>query len=108
MRRNPFPASPESIAEGNRRYRNADCAICHGKSGDGKGILAKDINMDLHNWRDRSVQTGFTDGDLFYIIDKGKGSSRGKMPAYHDQETSEQIWHMVNYVRSFAGTSASK
>lgn len=105
--RNPLPVTSQSIAEGNHLYREAGCAICHGKSGDGKGVLAKDVSMNLHNWRDPSVQGSFSDGELFYIIDKGKGTSRGKMPAYHDQETTEQIWQMVIYIRSLAGTKVS-
>lgn len=103
--RNPFPATSDSIAEGNELYRSVGCAICHGKNGDGKGVLAKDVSMNLHNWRDPSVQAGFSDGELFYIIDKGKGTSRGRMPGYHDQETPEQIWHTVSYIRSLASTS---
>ncbi len=105
--RNPFPATLDSIAEGNEQYRSAGCAICHGKNGDGKGVLARDVSMNLHNWRDLSVQAGFSDGELFYIIDKGKGTRRGNMPAYHDQETPEQIWRMVGYVRSLANTNGS-
>jgi mono/diheme cytochrome c family protein len=105
--RNPLPVTSQSIAEGNQQYREAGCAICHGRNGDGKGVLARDVSMNLHNWRDRSVQGGFSDGELFYIIDKGKGTSRGKMPAYHDQETAEQIWQMVIYIRSLAGMDVS-
>ncbi|HXY78092.1 MAG TPA: c-type cytochrome [Candidatus Acidoferrales bacterium] len=105
--KNPFPATQESIAEGNELYKNSGCAICHGKNGNGRGVLAKDVSMNLHNWRDPSVQAGFSDGELFYIMDKGKGTRRGKMPAYHDQETPEQIWHMVCYIRSLARTSDS-
>jgi mono/diheme cytochrome c family protein len=105
--RNPFPATSDSIAEGNELYRGAGCAICHGKNGDGKGVLAKDVSMNLHNWRDSSVQAGFSDGELFYIMDKGKGASRGRMPAFHDQETPQQIWRMVSYIRSLASTGGS-
>lgn len=105
--RNPFPVDSQSIARGNELYRSGGCAICHGKNGDGKGVLAKDVSMNLHNWRDPSVQASFTDGELFYIMDKGKGTSRGRMPAYHDQETPEQIWNTVSYIRSLASTSGT-
>ena len=104
--RNPFPPTSDSIARGNEEYTSAGCAICHGKHGDGKGVLARDVSMNLHNWGDPSVQAGFSDGELFYIIDKGKGTRRGKMPAYHDQETTEQIWRMVVYVRSLSSTNS--
>lgn len=103
--RNPLPVNAQSIAEGNELYEGAACAICHGKNGDGKGVLAKDVSMNLHNWRDRSVQSGFSDGELFYIIDQGKGTNRGKMPAYHGQQTPDEIWKMVIYIRSLGDTN---
>ena len=100
--RNPFPVTAESIAKGKQLYVGGGCAICHGKDGDGKGVLAKDISMDLHNWRDPSVQADFTDGELFYVMQNGKGTNRGKMPAYRNQETPEEIWDTVSYIRSLA------
>jgi len=104
-RRNPFPVTTETIAEGRDLYVAGACAICHGKNGDGKGVLAKDVSMNLHNWRDPAVQADFSDGDLFYIMDKGKGTNRGRMPAYHDQNTPEQIWHIVCYIRSLPASA---
>ena len=100
--RNPVPATIASIAEGKKRYNGGDCVICHGKKGDGRGFEARDIHMNLHDWRDRSVQANFMDSQLFYIIDRGKGSGNGRMPAYHDQNSPEQIWHMVNFIRSLS------
>jgi mono/diheme cytochrome c family protein len=105
--RNPLPVTRESIAAGNELYRSAGCAICHGKNGDGKGVLAKDVSMNLHNWRDPAFQASLSDGELFYVVEQGKGTNRGRMPAYKDQETSEQIWDMVIYVRSLASLGGS-
>ena len=62
--------------------------------------------MSLHNWRDPSGLATFTDGELFYIIDQGKDSGNGKMPSYHKQDTPEEIWQMVIYIRSFANAQA--
>jgi len=97
-RKNPVESNAASIAEGQRLYHATDCAMCHGKSGEGKGVLAKDINMNLRNWQDSAALTRLSDGDLFYIIMKGKG----RMPAYESREPGDQAWHMVNYIRSFA------
>jgi hypothetical protein len=63
--------------------------------------------MNLHDWRDPATQAKFTDGELFYIMDKGKGADRGKMPAYHETETPEQLWRLVDYVRSFAHSGSN-
>jgi hypothetical protein len=39
-----------------------------------------------------------TDGELFYIIQKGKG----EMPGEGDREKPEALWNMVTLVRSFS------
>ncbi len=95
-RKNPVESNPTSIAEGKRLYGATDCALCHGKDGDGKGVLAKDINMNLHDWRKPDSLSHFTDGELSYLVLKGKG----RMPAYDGKETPEQVWQIINYVRS--------
>jgi len=104
-RKNPIESNPASIAEGQRLYGVTDCALCHGKSGDGKGVLAKDINMNLHDWRQPESLAHFTDGELSYLILKGKG----RMPAYSGRETPDHVWQIVNYIRSmFASGAAPK
>lgn len=103
--KNPVAATPESVAEGKRLYGATDCALCHGKDGDGKGVEAKDVNMNTHDWRKAESLAHFTDGELAYLILKGKG----RMPAYDGRETTDQIWTLVNYIRSMpggAGTTA--
>jgi mono/diheme cytochrome c family protein len=102
-RKNPMESSPSSIAEGQHLYHATDCAMCHGKEGDGKGVLAKDISMNLHNWRDPAALPQFTDGELFYTIMKGKG----RMPGYEGRETPEQIWQMLDYLHSMSGNQPS-
>ena len=102
-RKNPLDATPASLAEGQRLYHATDCALCHGKDGEGRGVLAKDVNMNTHDWRQPAALEHFTDGELFYIIEKGKG----RMPAYAGRETSEQIWKMIVYLHSMAGTQSS-
>ena len=99
QRKNPIEATPAEVEQGRRLYTSSDCAICHGKDGDGKGVLAKDISMNTHNWHEPNSLAGITDGELFFILDKGKG----RMPAYEKRQTSEQMWQMVDYIRSLAG-----
>lgn len=100
-RRNPLASDPASIAQGQRLYGATDCALCHGKSGDGKGVEAKDVNMNTHDWRKPQSLAHFTDGELAYLILQGKG----RMPAYEGRESSEQIWQMVIYIRSLSANS---
>jgi mono/diheme cytochrome c family protein len=96
-RKNPVESNAASIADGKQLYGATDCALCHGKDGDGKGLEAKDINMNVHDWRKPQNLDHFTDGQLAYLILKGKG----RMPAYEGRENPDQIWRIVNYIRSF-------
>lgn len=103
-RTNPLGNNSDSIDKGKLLYHSSDCAMCHGKDGNGRGVSAKDIRMNTHDWRDPHALKDFSDGDLFYILNKGKG----QMPGYERRQTTEQSWRMVSYVRSLAirGTSA--
>jgi mono/diheme cytochrome c family protein len=103
-RKNPIEATPAAVAEGKRLYDATDCAVCHGKDGDGKGFEAKDANMNVHDWHKSENLTHFTDGELAYIVLNGKK----RMPAYQGRETPEQVWNMVDYIRSLPNASAPK
>jgi len=97
QRQNPVKPTPDSVAEGKRLY-GFDCAMCHGKEGDGKGDLAESMGLKLRDYRDPAALKDLTDGELFYILSKGKG----KMPGDEGRMKPEQRWHMVNYIRSLA------
>lgn len=92
---NPVKPSPESLAKGKKIY-GYDCAMCHGKDGDGKGDMAD--MKGIPDFTDPAALQGRTDGELFYIIQKGKG----EMPPEGDRAKTEDIWNLVNYVRTFA------
>jgi mono/diheme cytochrome c family protein len=67
---NPVKPSPESLARGKKIY-GYDCAVCHGKDGDGKGDMTD--MRGTPDLTDPAVQKSHTDGEWFYIIQKGKG-----------------------------------
>jgi mono/diheme cytochrome c family protein len=94
---NPVKATAAGLAQAKKLY-GYDCAMCHGKSGDGQGDLAEDMKLKLRDWRDSASLKDMTDGEMFYIIGKGKG----QMPAGEQQMKPDEIWMMVNYLRSFA------
>lgn len=97
---NPVKPTPESIAQGKKIY-SYDCASCHGVTGDGKSDVAKDLKMpdltDPARLKDR------TDGEIFYILKTGHGD----MPPEGDRVKTEQLWDLVNYVRSLARKPAA-
>jgi mono/diheme cytochrome c family protein len=92
---NPVKSTPESIAEGKKIY-GYDCAQCHGAAGDGKTEVGKDLKAaDL---TDPATLKDRTDGAIFYILKNGHGN----MPREGDRVKPEQLWDLVNYVRSLA------
>ncbi|MGA3104822.1 MAG: cytochrome c [Terriglobales bacterium] len=93
---NPVKPSEESLAKGKKLY-GLDCAMCHGNSGDGKGDMASDIKNVTDFTNPESLKNR-KDGELFYAIRTG----RGDMPPEGDRAKDDDIWNMVNYVRSFA------
>lgn len=101
-KKNPIPPTPESLAEARKMF-GYNCAMCHGKTGDGKGDLAADMKLELRDWRDPASLEKLTDGELFWIISIGKG----KMPGNGDRDPEKMRWKYVNLVRSFAKKDAA-
>ena len=94
---NPVKATPESIARA-KKWWTLDCAMCHGKDGDGKGETAKDMKLAIADFTDPATLKDRTDGEIFYIIKNGHKD----MPAEGQRVKTEQNWDLVNYVRSLA------
>lgn len=94
---NPVKPTAASIADGKQMY-GYDCAMCHGADGSGKGDLAADMKLTLKDYRDAAALKDMTDGEMFYIIQKGKGDMTGE----GDRQKPEGIWNMVNYIRSLS------
>lgn len=90
---NPVKPTPESLAKAKKTYK-LDCAMCHGENGDGKG----DVAADMKNVTDFTKANSKTDGELFAIIQKGKGD----MPPEGPRAKTDDIWNLVNYIRAFA------
>jgi len=102
-KKNPVPATPEGRAEARKIY-GYDCAMCHGKEGDGKGDLAQDMKLELHDWRDPSTIEKMTDGELFWVVSYG----RGKMVGGEVDRSPEKLrWNLVNLIRSFGKKGAA-
>lgn len=96
-KKNPIAPTPEGLAEA-RKFYGYNCAMCHGKEGDGKGDLAADMKLELRDWRDPASLEKLTDGELFWIVSNGKG----KMPGDGDRDKEKMRWNYVNLIRSFA------
>jgi mono/diheme cytochrome c family protein len=94
---NPVKPTPGSIASGKKTYAY-DCAMCHGKEGADDGDLAGDMHLKLRDYRDPAVLKDLTDAEIYSIIANGKGQMTGE----EGRMKPEQIWDVVNYIRSLA------
>jgi mono/diheme cytochrome c family protein len=94
---NPVKSSTEGLAEA-RKVFGYDCEMCHGAKGDGKGEVVESMKLTMHDWRDPASLANMTDGEIFYIITKGKG----KMMAEGDRVPEKLRWNLVNLVRALA------
>lgn len=96
-RENPVKTSEASISGGKRTYK-IDCEMCHGEKGDGKAELAESMELKLRDLRDPATLKEYTDGGLAYLIQKGKG----KMPGEEGRLKGDQVWNLVNFLRSIS------
>ena len=94
---NPVKPSPESLARAKTVYA-MDCALCHGQTGDGKGDVVADLKLKMKDFTDPAVLKARTDGEMFYIIKNG--DSAVKMPPEGPRAKDEDIWALVNYLRT--------
>ena len=97
--KNTVPSSATSIAAGEKTFQKM-CAFCHGKDATGNGPMAPKGSTPS-NLVDDKWDLGSTDGDIFLVIRDGAGP-KSVMKGYKGKFTDEQIWHMVNYLRSLA------
>jgi mono/diheme cytochrome c family protein len=91
-----LPYTRKSIARG-RQFYLVNCVECHDQ--DGKGLNRRDFNStvpadltDPDDWLH-----GHTADAIFASVRDG---TKQDMPAYKGKLQDEQIWHIVNFVRS--------
>ena len=95
--KNPVPATAESIATGKKLF--AKCASCHGANG--QGGAGNDLVPAAPSLIDGKWQHGSSDGEIFNNIKNGVPPDFN-MVGFKDQLKDEEIWHLVNYIRSIA------
>ena len=100
---NPVKSSAEGLAEA-RKVFGYDCDMCHGPKGDGKGDVVESMKLTMHDWHDPATLANISDGEIFYIITKGKG----KMMGEGDRVPEKLRWNLVNLVRAMAAKGEPK
>lgn len=95
---NPVEATAASVARGRQRYVFS-CRQCHGNTGMGDGDMSHAGGVPS-DFTDAIWQHGETDGEIFLVIRDGVTAD---MQAYRNQIPEEDIWNLVNYIKSLAG-----
>lgn len=111
----------EMLALGQQKFQ-IYCAVCHGPSGDGKGMVGRQwggVVANFHDpkYRDRTIDQG-KDGYIFNVARRGVPGADGypmpgdspevrlkkqkemKMPGYGHALSEREAWAVVAYVRA--------
>lgn len=97
---NPLKLTRETLELGQQRF-NTYCSPCHGRAGNGHGIVGARSTWIAANLVDDRVK-GFSDGDIFDVITHGRRS----MPSYRVQITEHDRWAIIAYVRALQLTTS--
>jgi mono/diheme cytochrome c family protein len=93
--KNPVAKGDVSNKAGMEIYTK-NCASCHGKTGLGDGVKARALKDFPGDFSKADFQNQ-TDGDHFFKTKNG----RGEMPKYAGKLSDDDIWNVVNYMRTF-------
>lgn len=90
----PFPVTRQVLERGRERY-NIYCAVCHGREGQGRGmIVQRGFRQPPSYHTDRLRQAPA--GHFFDVITNGFGS----MYSYASRLSVEDRWAIVAYIRA--------
>jgi mono/diheme cytochrome c family protein len=88
--KNPLEATEANLENGKNMYA-IYCASCHGKKGDGNGVLSqRDKFSGIPNYADREINAG----SIYHVIMHGKNL----MGSHSSQLTYKERWQVVQYV----------
>lgn len=103
LQKNPLEVSEELLLAGQEKF-NIYCAVCHGVSGRGTGLVHRRAQrIQSPTWvqpsslhQDILYADKYADGKLFSVITNGIR----KMPGYGSQMSASDRWAVVAYVRA--------
>ncbi len=101
--RNPVEATQDSISKGHAIYKK-NCQICHGEKGHGDGPAARTLKHKPFDFTDKSKVEKLTDEEMFQVISKGEDP----MPPFERKLNEADRWHVINFVKTFAGVEPPK
>jgi len=93
--KNPVKSDAASVENGKALFAQ-NCASCHGKKGLGDGPKARNLEASSGDMSGAAYQSQ-ADGEHFYKTKFG----RGEMPKYDKKIADNDLWAIVNYMRTF-------
>lgn len=84
----------KGIGDGKSLY-STHCTSCHGKVGKGDGTKSAQLDTEPGNLQ--LTMPKLTDGSLYYMASTG----RGDMPSFKKKMGSDELWSVINYMRTF-------
>lgn len=91
--KNPVAADEKSVAKGAKLFE-IYCAACHGAGGKGDGTVGAKLILAPYNLAQETTRNR-TDGFIWGYMTFGGAV----MPAYANDLSVTERWHVVNYVR---------
>src|SRR5271156_961671 len=82
------------LERGKQRF-TINCAVCHGATGYGNGIVTQFGLVGVANFQQQRLRD-MPDGEIFNTITNG----RGKMGPYGSNIAVEDRWAIISYIRA--------
>lgn len=103
----PVPVTEAMVKRGQERF-NIYCSVCHGYTGDGKGMVGNSWSYPLPTFHDakfidKAASADFKayDGYLFSVVRNGVVlEGQQKMPGYAHALDEHDSWAVVSYLRA--------
>jgi mono/diheme cytochrome c family protein len=94
--------SKDELEMGKEIYQ-ANCTICHGENGNGKGPQAASLSTQPSDFTSQEFMAQFSIASFYQTVSDG---SAGEMHAFEGVLDEDQIWAVSSYVRSLGFASS--
>lgn len=99
--KNPLAITEDNLEDGKKLY-NIYCAVCHGKTGDGKGILVKrEKFLGIPSYADTG--RNITEGGIYHVQMFGLNSMGSHASQTNEQERWQITMHVLNLKATLKG-----
>lgn len=100
--KNPVPVDMRMLERGEERF-DIYCSPCHGRVGDGRGIMVQRGYVPPPTFHDDRIRQ-LPDGEIFNVISHGIRN----MPAYAHQIPVADRWAVIAYLRALQRSQNAK